>query len=94
MILMYGVPLMSPCRLPTARKRLAVPFRAAHTPSQRSEFAQPDTALLLTLLSYYTDGLSKKELLEALQTLLGLGMARSTATTMGGFPWRRRCQPP
>jgi hypothetical protein len=43
-------------RLPTARKRLAVPFRAAQTPSERSEFAQPDVALVLTALSYFKDG--------------------------------------
>ena len=52
---------------------MAVPFRAARTPSERSEFAQPDVALLLTTLSYYEDGLSREEMLEALQKLLGLG---------------------
>lgn len=46
-------------RTPTARKRLAVPFRAAHVPSERAEYAQPDTALTLTALSYYYDGLSR-----------------------------------
>ena len=40
-------------RLPGARKRMAVPYRAANTPAERSEFAQPDVALLLTHLSYY-----------------------------------------
>ncbi|MEW5310745.1 MAG: hypothetical protein WDW38_002512 [Sanguina aurantia] len=60
-------------RSPSARKRLAVPFRAAHTPAERSEFAQPDVALLLTHVSYYHDGLSKAELLAALKVLLGMG---------------------
>lgn len=61
------------CRSGTARKRLAVPFRAAHTPAERSEYSQPDVALLLTHLAYYYDGLSKTELLSALKTLLGMG---------------------
>jgi hypothetical protein len=39
-----------PCRSPAAKKRLAVPFRAADTPAERSEYAQPDVALLLTVL--------------------------------------------
>ncbi len=60
-------------RRPTARKRLAVPYRAAHTPSERSEFAQPDVALLLTHLSYYYDGLSLYEFRTALDTLLRMG---------------------
>jgi hypothetical protein len=46
---------------------MAVPFRAADTPDERSEFAQPDVALLLTHLAYYGDGLSKAELKAALQ---------------------------
>ncbi|KIZ06296.1 hypothetical protein MNEG_1660 [Monoraphidium neglectum] len=60
-------------RLPSARKRLAVPFRAAQTPSERAEFAHPDVALLLTALSYFRDGLTKAELKEALVVLTSLG---------------------
>ncbi|KAG2501267.1 hypothetical protein HYH03_001073 [Edaphochlamys debaryana] len=55
------------------RTRMAVPFRAAHVPSERSEFAQPDVALLLTHLSYYQDGLSAGELQAALAKLLAMG---------------------
>ncbi|GLC49187.1 thioredoxin-disulfide reductase [Pleodorina starrii] len=58
-----------------ARKRMAVPYRAAHTPSERSEFAQPDVALLLTNLSYYYDGLSREEFRAALTTLMGMGLS-------------------
>eukprot|EP00967_Tisochrysis_lutea_P027225 scaffold31536_cov17-Tisochrysis_lutea.AAC.1 len=47
------------CWLPTARKQLAVPFRGADWPSERSEWAQPDVAILLTQLSYYLDGAYK-----------------------------------
>jgi hypothetical protein len=47
--------LLLPCRLPGARKRLAVPFRAADTPDPRSEFAQPDIALMYTILRYVQD---------------------------------------
>ncbi|KAG2455049.1 hypothetical protein HYH02_000874 [Chlamydomonas schloesseri] len=57
-----------------ARTRMAVPYRAAHTPSERSEFAQPDVALLLTHLAYYYDGLSLPEFTAAVERLLhGLG---------------------
>ncbi len=56
-----------------ARKRLAVPFRAAHTPAERSEYAQPDVALLLTHLATYHSGLSQQELLAALDVLLAMG---------------------
>ncbi len=41
------------CRRTSARKRLAVPYRAADTPADRSEYAQPDVAILLTHISYY-----------------------------------------
>ncbi len=68
------MPLPCLCRSVTARKRLAVPFRAAHTPSERSEFAQPDVALLLTTLAYYHDGLSRSEMLAAIEVLLGMGL--------------------
>lgn len=50
-----------------------MPFRAAHTPSERSEFAQPDVALLLTHLAYYADALSLEQFKEALEELLGMG---------------------
>ena len=55
------------------KKRLSVPFRAAQTPDPKSEFAQPDVSLLLTHLSYYKDGLSPDQMLEAVTALLKLG---------------------
>lgn len=73
---MWPLPLLScpvACRLPTALKRMAVPYRAADTPSERSEFAQPDVAIVLTLLSYANDGLLKEELKQAVEQLLGKG---------------------
>lgn len=67
--------LPTACRSrPTARKRLAVPYRAAHVPSERSEYAQPDTALTLTQLALYHRGLLREQLLEALRELLRLGL--------------------
>ncbi|KAG2492053.1 hypothetical protein HYH03_009551 [Edaphochlamys debaryana] len=74
----YGIDRSTPQRPaqpPGARgrTRMAVPFRAAHVPSERSEFAQPDVALLLTHLSYYQDGLSADELQAALAKLLAMG---------------------
>eukprot|EP00198_Chlamydomonas_reinhardtii_P007687 XP_001697024.1 predicted protein [Chlamydomonas reinhardtii] len=56
------------------RTRMAVPYRAAHTPSERSEFAQPDVSLLLTHLAYRYDGLTLPEFTAAVERLLhGLG---------------------
>lgn len=71
-----------------------MPFRAAHTPAERSEYAQPDIALLLTYLAYYDDGLSMAELLMALTVLQGMGpsaqedeyktwLGKYSATTQG-----------
>eukprot|EP00798_Chlamydomonas_sp_ICE-L_P004008 gene4008-14088_t len=60
-------------RAPSARKRLGVPYRAANTPSERSEYAQPDVALTLTMLAYYSDGLSREEFHDALRQLLRMG---------------------
>eukprot|EP00035_Acanthoeca_spectabilis_P000997 m.76812 g.76812 ORF g.76812 m.76812 type:complete len:2981 (+) comp10556_c0_seq1:218-9160(+) len=54
------------------RKRLAVPFRAADTPADRAEFAHPDSALLLTTLSYAYGGLTDDEVLEAFEILADL----------------------
>lgn len=68
-----------PPRSPNARKRLAVPYRAAHTPSERSEYARPDTALTLTALAYYKDGLSLDELLDAVHELLKRGQNEQRA---------------
>ena len=54
-------------------KRLAVPFVASDTPSPRTEFAQPDVALVLTHVAYHADGLRRGELKDALAALLKLG---------------------
>ena len=68
---------MPVCRRTAAagvRTRMAVPYRAAHTPSERSEFAQPDVSLLLTHLAYRYDGLTLPEFTAAVERLLhGLG---------------------
>ena len=63
----YGV-----SRTDSAKKRLAIPFRASNTPAERSEWKQPDVAITVTVLSYYYDGLSKAELREALTKLLSM----------------------
>ena len=55
------------------KKRLAVPFRFADTPDDRSEFAHPDCIIAFTVLAYYHDGLDKEELLLALETLMDMG---------------------
>ncbi|KAF5833854.1 hypothetical protein DUNSADRAFT_9691 [Dunaliella salina] len=47
--------------------------RAADMPAERSEWAQPDVAMLLTTITYYQDGLSLQQLEEALQVMLDMG---------------------
>jgi hypothetical protein len=54
-------------------RRVAVPYRASDTPSERAEYAQPDTLIVFTLLSYYHRGLSRDEVREAGRELLTLG---------------------
>lgn len=54
------------------QRKVAVPFRANDTPSERAEFAEADTLILYTIISYYRDGLSRPELKEAVTTLLNL----------------------
>ena len=56
-----------------ATRRVAVPYRASDTPSERAEYAQPDTLILLTHLSYYHSGVSRADLKEAVTVLLTLG---------------------
>ncbi|GFH58370.1 hypothetical protein CTEN210_14846 [Chaetoceros tenuissimus] len=56
-----------------SKKQLSVPFRGADTPSERSEFSHPDTAVVLSLLSYYNRGLSNENLKIAFQALLKKG---------------------
>jgi hypothetical protein len=57
-------------------KRLAVPFRANNTPSDRAEFAHMDRSLLLTHLAYYDIGLSESQLHEAIRKLKGMAQAQ------------------
>ena len=58
---------------PGGKKRLAVPYLAADTPSPRSDFGHPDIALTFTTLSYYYDGLSDEQVLKAFARLQDLG---------------------
>ncbi len=81
-----------------------MPFRAADTPAERSEYAQPDVALLLTHLAHNFTGLQEQELREALEVLLRMGesaqrdfydgwlaLARSVGRVdPGGWPVARR----
>lgn len=55
------------------KRRVAVPFRFADTPDERSEFAHPDCVIAFTVLANYYDGLTRRELELALKTLLTLG---------------------
>eukprot|EP00922_Rhytidocystis_sp_ex-Travisia-forbesii_P011573 GHVS01017233.1.p1 GENE.GHVS01017233.1~~GHVS01017233.1.p1 ORF type:complete len:2969 (-),score=333.08 GHVS01017233.1:391-9297(-) len=54
------------------RSRVAVPYRAADVPSERSEFSHPDVCLMLTCLSYYHSGLTRQQLQQAVCQLIRL----------------------
>ena len=55
------------------KNRVAVPFRFADTPDERSEFAHPDCAVAFTVLAYYHDGLKRHEFELALEALFSQG---------------------
>lgn len=52
------------------KKQMAVPYRAAHTPAERAEFAHPDIALIYTIFSYYYIGLDEGQFEQAMRRLL------------------------
>ena len=54
------------------RTMLAVPYRAKDVPAPRAEFGHPDVAVMLTCLSYYYQGLDKKQLMTCFELLLQL----------------------
>ena len=53
-----------------ARQPIAVPFEAKGVPSQAAEYGHPDTALLLTCLAFYQEGLSREQVKQGLQGLM------------------------
>jgi Protein of unknown function (DUF3638)/Protein of unknown function (DUF3645) len=57
------------------RKRLAVPYDACDSPSERTEFAHPDCATVFTHLSYYSVGLTRVQIADAFHILLQLPRA-------------------
>jgi len=59
----------------SGKKRLAVPFRACDTPSERSEYGHPDMAIGLTILAYYYRGLTPDAVKNAFKLLLECGPA-------------------
>jgi hypothetical protein len=71
----WPLPPLPARRSSKARKRLAVPFRAADTPAERSESLAGTSgpSLLLTHLATYHSGLSEAEMREAVSELLQMG---------------------
>jgi hypothetical protein len=51
------------------KTRMAVPYEACDLPSLRSEYKHPDSAIILTILSYYQVGLSEKALRDVVKGL-------------------------
>lgn len=54
----------------TPSTALAVPYRSKDSPSPRSEFSHPDVVIILTLLSYYYQGLTDDELFDTFMHVL------------------------
>ncbi|KAK2596613.1 hypothetical protein QQS21_006289 [Conoideocrella luteorostrata] len=53
------------------RPPIAVPFEAKGVPSQAAEYGHPDTALLLTCLAFYQAGLTKHQIKQSLERVIG-----------------------
>ncbi|KAG8409573.1 hypothetical protein J3459_017399 [Metarhizium acridum] len=53
-----------------ARQPIAVPFEAKGVPSQAAEYGHPDTALILTCLAFYQQGLSIEQVKQGLQGVM------------------------
>ena len=60
----YGLLMTTSSYLPDSSLQccMAVPFRAKDVAADRTEFGHTDVAIALTLLSYYQQGLSKKQI--------------------------------
>ena len=54
------------------RDPIAVPFVAKGVPSENAEFGHPDVSIILTVLAFYYGGISRKQLQECLEVVLGL----------------------
>ena len=81
-------------RIGGKKKLVAVPFRACETPSLRAEFGHPDCALMYTCLSYYYDGLSFDQVLQAFKTLQSLGKNAQKTIYMEWFTLGKSRIPP
>ncbi|KYQ92558.1 hypothetical protein DLAC_06549 [Tieghemostelium lacteum] len=76
-LFLYGVLLHSLQKIPTkdygfastTRTRLAVPYRAKDTPSERAEYGHPDIALVLTHFAYYNQGLTYEQFVQVIEYL-------------------------
>lgn len=76
--------------------RMAVPFRACDTPSERAEFKHPDAAIVKTQLAYYHAGLQPAQLRDALHAALSLPVLQGEqvfrcASTCHDGPCSRPC---
>lgn len=67
------------CRKGKHSTHMAVPFKAAGIPSERSYFKHPDAALLLTHLSHLQCGFEPEQLKECLVALFGLTPCKQKA---------------
>ncbi|KIX09666.1 uncharacterized protein Z518_00747 [Rhinocladiella mackenziei CBS 650.93] len=56
--------------LDRSRSLSAVPYRAKSTPSPSAEFAHPETAIILTALSFYYTGLSRSDIRRCILILM------------------------
>jgi hypothetical protein len=58
---------------------MAVPYEACDLPSMRSEYKHPDTAIILTLLSYYQSGLLPEAVRDVVKGLTSLPEGKRNA---------------
>ena len=58
---------------------MAVPYEACDCPNERSEFKQPDVAIILTFLTYYQAGMTREQVREVMGKLAAIGMEHPKA---------------
>ncbi|KAI9913394.1 hypothetical protein PsorP6_005462 [Peronosclerospora sorghi] len=76
----FGLPAVG-----TRQKKIAIPYRAADVPSERSEFSHPDVCIVLTLLGYYHSGLREGEVKNTFKMLLRLSLSEQDQEYMRWF---------
>lgn len=61
---------------------MAVPYEACDKPNERSEFKQPEVAIVKSFLSYHRSGITEPQLLEVMAALTDIGRDKPSVRDM------------